>query len=475
MRTRYAPSPTGFVHIGNLRSALFEYLIARRLGGVFVLRIEDTDQERFVEGAIDTIYKTLKMVGIQHDEGPDVGGDYGPYIQSERKSGYIEYAKQLIESGSAYYCFCSKPTQNDDNEQSPSMYNRHCYELSQNEIDTNLANGKAFVIRQLIPNGKTTFVDMVYGEITVDNADLEDQVLIKSDGMPTYNFANVVDDHLMAITHVVRGSEYLPSTPKYNLLYQAFGWEIPAYVHLPLILSDKGGKLSKRRGDAFFEDFIEAGFLPQAIINFLALLGWSPQGENEIFSLKELEKIFTIEGISKSPSTLDINKLRWINGEYIKAMNSDEFYNSYGGRIAAVIKQEGLDLRPFAQKVQTRISTINEIEEVLDFVVALPEYDVELFNHKKSKSDVIIARQYLDKILPRLSEYDGSWLGSNLYGFINEAAKEFEIKSSQILWPLRCALSGKDATPGGASDLLEILGKDESLRRIKFAINKLGE
>jgi glutamyl-tRNA synthetase len=457
------------MHLGNLRTALFGYLLARKMGGAFVLRIEDTDQERFVADSLDKIYENLRIVGINHDEGPDVGGNYGPYVQSRRKSNYLEYAKQLVASGAAYYCFCAK-----ERPEGPENYDRHCYGLKPEDIDKNLANDMPYVIRQLIPEGQTTFIDEVFGEITVENTELEDQVLIKSDGMPTYNFANVVDDHLMAITHVIRGSEFLTSTPKYNLLYQALGWEIPTYVHLPLILSTDGGKLSKRQGDAFFEDFLAKGFLPEAIVNYVVLLGWSPPDNREIYSLAELEQIFSAEGISKSPSTFDLAKLRWINGEYLKVMNFDKFYRLAKGYVANAVKRQDVDKAALAKMVQSRIAALDDIPEMLDFIDVLPEYGTELFVHKKSKCNEAVARDVLTKIAPKLAEIDeASWNNQDLYKFLTDFSENAGLKNSQVLWPVRTALSGKPATPGGSSDLLAILGKAESIRRIEVALEKL--
>ncbi|MCL2573576.1 MAG: glutamate--tRNA ligase [Defluviitaleaceae bacterium] len=469
MRTRFAPSPTGYMHLGNLRSALFGYLLARKMGGTFVLRIEDTDQGRLVVDAMDKIYETLHTVGITYDEGPDVGGGYGPYVQSERKSNYIEYAKELVAKGAAYYCFCDKARL-----EGLEDYDRHCYNLAADEVEKMLDDGIPYVIRQLIPQGQTTFADEVFGEITVENEELEDQVLIKSDGMPTYNFANVVDDHLMAITHVMRGSEYLTSTPKYNLLYQALGWEIPTYVHLPLILSANGGKLSKRHGDAFFEDFLDKGFLPEAIVNYVILLGWSPPDNREIYSLKELEQIFSAEAISKSPSTFDISKLRWVNGEYLKAMDFDKFYGLAENHLIDAIKKPDADRVALAKMVQSRIATLGEISEALDFIDNLPQYSTELYIHKKSKCDETIAKDVLAKIAPELAKIDkNNWNNQYLYKFMTDFAEVNELKNSQVLWPLRTALSGKPATPGGASDLLAILGRQESITRIETALAKL--
>lgn len=470
MRTRFAPSPTGYIHLGTLRTALFGYLLARKMAGTFVLRIEDTDQVRLVPGACEKIYEALRIAGITYDEGPDVGGPFGPYVQSERKNDYFEYAKQLVDKGSAYYCFCDKEALSEMEE-----YDRRCAALSPEETSLKLENGAPYVVRQFIPKGQTTFTDRVFGEITVDNSELTDQVLIKSDGMPTYNFAHVVDDHLMGITHVVRGTEFLPSTPKYNLLYQSFGWEIPTYVHLPLILREGGGgKLSKRHGDAYFEDFLVKGFLPEAIINYIALLGWSPPDNQEIFTLAELERVFSIEGLSKSPAVFDLNKLRWVNGEYLKAMDFDKFYAMAEPFLKKAVKEPVCGFEALARLTQGRVANLGEIPEILDFVDNLPEYSTELFVHKKSKSDEALAAEVLGKIGPKLASIDEScWRGEDLYAFMTQFAQDEGLKSPQVLWPMRCALSGKPATPGGASDLLAVLGKAESLRRIGFAVNLL--
>ena len=390
VRTRFAPSPTGYMHIGNLRTALYEFLIAKSQGGSFILRIEDTDQERFVEGATDVIYKTLEMAKITHDEGPDVGGDYGPYIQSERKNDYMKYALELIEKGEAYYCFCTKERldslKTETSHEAVAKYDRHCLNLSKEEIEENLKNGVPFVIRQKIRDGKTTFHDEVYGDITVDNSELEDQILIKSDGFPTYNFANVIDDHAMNITHVVRGAEYLSSTPKYNLLYEAFGWEIPKYVHLPAVMKDKHNKLSKRNGDASFQDLVAKGYLPDAIVNYIALLGWSPSVNQEIFTMDELIKEFSIKGLSKSPAIFDIEKLTWMNGEYIKKMDFEDFYKWAEPELKAAVKRTDIDLKKVAKYVQTRIGTSKDIIAMVDFIDKLPEYSTELYVHKKMKT-----------------------------------------------------------------------------------------
>ncbi|GHU52543.1 glutamate--tRNA ligase [Clostridia bacterium] len=467
IRTRFAPSPTGYMHIGNLRTALYEYLCAKREGGQFVLRIEDTDQERYTEGAVEVIYNTLRIAGLVHDEGPDIGGPYAPYVQSERKGHYLEYAKQLVEQGTAYYCFCAKERLDElHKENETAKYDRHCLSLSAEDIARNLERGVPYVIRQLIPNGKTTFVDAVYGEITVDNDELDDQVLIKSDGLPTYNFANVIDDKLMEITHVVRGSEYLSSTPKYNLLYKSFGWEIPKYIHLPLILNEKGEKLSKRRGDASFEDLLAQGFLPDAIINYIALLGWAPPADNrEIFSLSELIGVFDVSGISKSPSKFDTQKLTWLNGEYFKKMDEDEFR-----KLAAPYIQK--DNPKLYSMVKSRISFLTEITEKLDFIDNFNLPDTALYTHKKMKTTPEIALNALEAAEAARDRFT-DFTNDKLYETLTNIAAENELKNSQILWSIRTALSGKPVTPCGASELMEVLGKDESFDRLGKAIGKL--
>ena len=475
VRTRFAPSPTGYMHIGNLRTALYEFLIAKSAGGSFILRIEDTDQERFVEGATDIIYKTLEMSGITHDEGPDVGGEYGPYIQSERKNDYIKYAKELIEKGEAYYCFCTKERldslKTNTGHEDIVHYDRHCLNLSKEEIEENLKNGVPYVIRQKIKEGKTTFHDEVYGSITVDNSEMEDQILIKSDGYPTYNFANVIDDHAMNITHVVRGAEYLSSTPKYNLLYEAFGWDIPTYVHLPAVMKDQHHKLSKRNGDASFQDLVAKGYLPKAIVNYIALLGWSPSINQEIFTMEELIENFSIEGLSKSPAIFDIVKLTWMNGEYIKAMDFDKFYELALPYIQSVIKKD-LALKKIAQMVKTRIEVFPDIPVLIDFFEAVPEYDVAMYTHKKMKTNPEISLEVLNKIIPVLEENE-DYTNDALYELLCGFAKENGYKNGQILWPIRTALSGKQMTPAGATEILEVLGKDESIIRLKAAVEKL--
>ena len=483
-RTRFAPSPTGYMHIGNLRTALYEYLIARSQGGQFILRIEDTDQERFVEGSMDVIYKTLEMTGITYDEGPGVGGDYGPYIQSERRGIYLEYAKQLVEKKAAYYCFCTKERleslKTNDGELGASFnYDRHCLSLSQEEIEKNLAEGKPYVIRQFVPReGKTTFHDVVYGDITVDNETLDDQILIKSDGLPTYNFANVVDDHLMKITHVVRGNEYLSSTPKYNILYQAFGWDIPTYVHVPSVMKDAQHKLSKRNGDASFQDLIAKGYLAEAILNYIALLGWSPGGTREFFTLKELEENFTIEGLSKSPSIFDIEKLKWMNAEYIRKASPEDFLAIAKPYIVAATGEDSvLDLNKIAALIQQRTEILTDIPEKIDFFKELPDYDTAIYCHKKMKTDKDNSRENLKKIIAYFKENEdvlkSKWVSSELYAALCELAAACEVKNSQILWPVRTALSGKEVSPGGATELAEILGYDETVRRLEIGLEKL--
>lgn len=478
IRTRFAPSPTGYMHIGNLRTALYEYLIAKSQKGKFILRIEDTDQERFVEGAIDIIYNTLKLTGLHYDEGPDIGGEYGPYIQSQRMGIYMDYAKELVEKGQAYYCFCTKErlealkTSNKEGE-AFSKYDRHCLHLSSEQVQKNLDAGMPFVIRQKMPTeGTTTFHDVVYGDITVENAELDDQILMKADGFPTYNFANVVDDHLMKITHVVRGSEYLSSTPKYSLLYEAFGWEAPVYVHLPAVMRDAHNKLSKRHGDKSFEDLVKEGFLVEAIVNYIALLGWSPSDNKEIFTLKELEKAFDINGLSKSPSIFDIKKLTWMNGEYIKAMEADTFYRTIESRLKDAVKNTALDLKKIAALLQKRLETLNDIARLVDFFDTLPEYSTELYIHKKMKTTEEIALSSLKASLPVLEQLS-DWNETTIHDTLMSLVQELGIKNGQLLWPIRTSLSGEPTSPGGAMELADILGKEESLSRIKIGIEKL--
>ncbi len=478
IRTRYAPSPTGRMHVGNLRTALYAYLIAKHEGGDFILRIEDTDQERYVEGAVDIIYRTLKDTGLVHDEGPDKDGGVGPYVQSDRqKQGiYMQYAKQLIEKGEAYYCFCDKErlaslTQTVAGKEI-NVYDKHCLHLSKEEVEANLAAGKPYVIRQNNPTeGTTTFHDDIYGDITVDNAELDDMILIKSDGYPTYNFANVVDDHLMGITHVVRGNEYLSSSPKYNRLYDAFGWEVPEYVHCPLITDENHQKLSKRSGHSSYEDLIEQGFLSEAVVNFVALLGWSPEDNEEIFSLEELVKRFDYHHLSKSPAVFDYTKLKWMNGEYLKAMDFDRFYEMAEPYLKEAVKKD-YDLKKIAAMVKTRIEIFPDIKEHVDFFDALPDYDVAMYTHKKMKTNAETSLAVLKDLLPRL-EAQEDYTNDALYAVLTAYVEEKGYKNGYVMWPVRTAVSGKQMTPGGATELMEVLGKEESLTRIKKGIEKL--
>ncbi len=479
IRTRYAPSPTGKMHVGNLRSALYEFLIAKHEGGDFMLRIEDTDQERFVEGATEIIYRTLEKTGLVHDEGPDKDGGYGPYVQSERmKTGiYLKYAKELIEKGEAYYCFCDKErlaslkTEVVEGKEI-TVYDKHCLSLSKEEIEKNLAEGKPYVIRQNIPNeGTTTFHDELYGDITVENSELDDMILIKTDGYPTYNFANVVDDHTMNITHVVRGNEYLSSSPKYQRLYDAFGWESPVYVHLPLITDENHKKLSKRSGHSSFEDLIEQGFVTEAVVNYIALLGWSPEDNREIFTLDELIKEFDYHRISKSPAVFDIVKLRWMNGEYIKAMDFDKYFEMAKPYIDEAVKSD-VDKVKLAEWVKTRIEVFPDIPALIDFVDELPDYDLEMYTHKKMKTNAQSSLEVLKDLLPLLEETD-DYSNDALYALLLKYVEEKGYKNGYVLWPVRTAVSGKQMTPAGATELMELFGKDETIKRIKAGIEKL--
>lgn len=485
IRTRYAPSPTGKMHVGNLRSALYEFLIAKHEGGDFMLRIEDTDQERFMEGATELIYRTLEKTGITYDEGPDKDGGYGPYVQSERmKTGiYMKYARELIDKGEAYYCFCDKErlatlkTEVVEGKEI-SIYDKHCLHLSKEEIEANLAAGKPFVIRQNNPTeGSTTFHDELYGDITVENSELDDMILIKSDGYPTYNFANVVDDHTMNITHVVRGNEYLSSSPKYQRLYDAFGWKSPVYVHLPLITDENHKKLAKRSGHASFEDLLEQGFLAEAVVNYIALLGWSPEDtmeekrSKELFSLEELIREFDYHRISKSPAVFDIVKLRWMNGEYIKAMDFDRFYEMAEPYLKQVLTGE-FDLKKIANMVKTRIEVFPDIRDQVDFFQELPEYDVEMYTHKKMKTDQASSLQVLRDVLPLL-EAQEDYSNDGLYQTLLKYVEEKGVKNGYVMWPIRTAVSGKQMTPAGATEIMEVLGKEESLKRIRKGIDKL--
>ena len=480
VRTRFAPSPTGFMHVGNLRTALYEYLIARSAGGEFVLRIEDTDQERKIDGAVDIIYKTLRAAGLRHDEGPDIGGDYGPYVQSERKNMYLPYAQELVQKGQAYYCFCSKERLDSlrENADEPGAgYDRHCRDLPQEEVERLLEQGASYVIRQKMPlTGSTTFEDAVYGTITVDNSELQDQILIKADGFPTYNFANVIDDHTMNITTVVRGSEYLSSTPKYNLLYEAFGWDIPTYVHLPLIMgkNDDGSisKLSKRHGATSFEDLTAAGFLPEAIINYIALLGWAPKDNQEIFSLQELEQVFDISGISKSPSVFDYDKLEWFNAEYIKAMTDEAFAQAAAPYFDKALGEQSFDRVKIASILRQRTVRLTEIPEKVAFFAALPAYGCELFVNKKSKTTLENAGAMLKAAIEAMEALPG-WDFDSIHDGLIALAQELGVKNGTLMWPVRIALSGQTVTPGGAVEIAEILGREESLRRLRLGLEKL--
>ncbi len=474
VRTRFAPSPTGFMHLGGLRTALYSYLYAKQHGGDFILRIEDTDQERFVEGAIDVIYSSLKESGLTYDEGPDVGGNYGPYVQSERKAIYMEYAKKLVELGGAYYCFCSKERlESLTDENGNRKYDKHCLHLPAEEVKARLEAGEPFVIRQNIPaEGKSSYDDLVYGTITVDYSELEDNILIKSDGMPTYNFANVVDDHLMKISHVVRGTEYLSSTPKYNLMYDAFGWERPHYIHLPTIMKDATRKLSKRYGDANFDDFVNKGYLPQAIINYVALLGWSPKENIEKMSMQQMIELFSLDGVSKSPAIFDDAKLRWLNGEYLKEMTDEEFMKVAEPFFKKSKVYGKYDLLKLSALMKPRVEILSEIPDKINFLEEFGEYDTQLFYHKKMKTDVELAKKVLPLIRDRIASVS-DFTHDAVHDSLMALAAENGLKNGQILWPARVALSGKDVTPGGAIELCCILGKEESLRRIDYSIGLL--
>ena len=478
VKTRFAPSPTGRMHVGNLRTALYAYLIAKHEGGKFMLRIEDTDQERFMEGALEIIYRTLAKTGLVHDEGPDKDGGVGPYVQSERQAQglYLKYAKKLIEQGDAYYCFCDKERleslKTEVAGKEITVYDKHCLHLSKEEIEANLAAGKPYVIRINMPTeGTTTFHDELYGDITVENNELDDMILIKSDGYPTSNFANVIDDHLMGITHVVRGNEYLSSAPKYNRLYEAFGWEIPKYIHCPLITNEDHQKLSKRCGHSSYEDLLDQGFLTEAIVNFVALLGWSPSSDNEIFSLEELVKEFDYHRISKSPAVFDMVKLRWMNGEYMKKMDDDKFYRMALPYLKEVITRD-LDFHKIAAMVKTRIEVFPDIKDHVDFFEKVPEYETSMYVHKKMKTNEETSLQVLKEVQPLL-EAQEDFSNDALFAMLSAYAKEHGYKVGYVMWPIRTALSGKQMTPAGATEILEVLGKEESLVRIQAAIDKL--
>lgn len=475
VRTRFAPSPTGFMHLGGLRTALYAYLYAKKNGGKFILRIEDTDRQRYVEGAVELIYSSLRESGLIWDEGPDIGGDYGPYIQSERKEIYAKYAKELVERGGAYYCFCDKERlESLTDENGNRKYDKHCLGLTKEEVERRLAAGEPYVIRQNVPaTGVSEYHDEIYGDIRVDNSELEDNVLIKSDGMPTYNFANVVDDHLMRITHVIRGTEYLSSTPKYNLMYDAFGWERPVYIHLPTIMKDSTRKLSKRYGDANFDDFLKKGYLKEAIINYVALLGWSPKGSNvEKMTLKEMVELFSLDGVSKSPSIFDETKLRWLNGEYIRELSEDEFYAQALPFIKQSAAHEKFDLKAVAKLMQPRIETFGEIPEKLDKLAEISEYDLSLFDNKKNKTSAALAKELLPKIRGYIANID-VFENDVLYSTLSADAAEAGVKSGAFFWIMRIAITGCAVTPGGATEMAALLGKEETLRRIDFSLSLL--
>ena len=479
VRTRFAPSPTGYMHLGNLRTALYTYLWARRNGGKFILRIEDTDQEREVPGAVDLIYKSLKIAGLSHDEGPDVGGPCGPYVQSERKDMYLPYAKQLIESGHAYYCFCTRERLEEARAEAEKKgetfkYDKHCLHLSKEEIQRRLDAGEPYVIRQNIPTtGKAGFDDVIYGHVEVDCDTLDDNILIKADGLPTYNFANVIDDHLMGITHVMRGNEYLSSAPKYNLLYEAFGWQPPVYVHLTPVMANAQRKLSKRKGDPSFEDLLNEGYLTEAIINYLVLLGWSPRGEREFYTLKELEECFDLEGLSKSPSIFDTVKLNWFNAEYIRKLDPEKYLTLATPWLNKALDPEKFDYHRLGELLQSRTEVFNQLPGMVEFLAKMPEFENDLYVNKKQKTTLDVARQALAFVKPVLESID-SWTEGEIHDRVMEAIPASGMKNGQVLWPLRIAISGQLSTPGGAFEIAYLLGKEETLKRLSDSMEKLG-
>ncbi len=479
VRTRFAPSPTGYMHLGNLRTALYTYLWARRNGGKFILRIEDTDQEREVPGAVDLIYKSLKIAGLSHDEGPDVGGPCGPYVQSERKDMYLPYAKQLIESGHAYYCFCTRERLEEARAEAEKKgetfkYDKHCLHLSKEEIQRRLDAGEPYVIRQNIPTtGKAGFDDVIYGHVEVDCDTLDDNILIKADGLPTYNFANVIDDHLMGITHVMRGNEYLSSAPKYNLLYEAFGWQPPVYVHLTPVMANAQRKLSKRKGDPSFEDLLNEGYLTEAIINYLVLLGWSPRGEREFYTLKELEECFDLEGLSKSPSIFDTVKLNWFNAEYIRKLDPEKYLALATPWLNKALDPEKFDYHRLGELLQSRTEVFNQLPGMVEFLAKMPEFENDLYVNKKQKTTLDVARQALAFVKPVLDSID-SWTEGEIHDRVMEAIPASGMKNGQVLWPLRIAISGQLSTPGGAFEIAYLLGKEETLKRLSDSMEKLG-
>ena len=478
VRTRFAPSPTGYLHLGGLRTALYTYLFARQNGGKFILRIEDTDQEREVPGAVDMIYKSMRLAGLDYDEGPDVGGDYGPYIQSQRKDLYLPYAKQLVESGHAYYCFCTKERLDQARAEAEKKgenfkYDKHCLHLSKEEVQRRLDAGEPYVIRQNIPTeGKAGFDDLIFGHVEVDCSTLDDNVLIKADGLPTYNFANVIDDHTMGITHVTRGTEYLSSAPKYNLLDQAFGWEPPKYIHLPPVMANAQRKLSKRYGDPSFEDLLDQGYLKEAIINFIALLGWSPKGEQEIFSLEELEKIFDLDGINKAPAIFDMQKLRWFNAEYMRKLPFEEYLRLAAPWFEKALAPGKFDLRRLAELMQNRTEVLKDIPDMVSFLAEMPEFDPAIYTHKKMKTNPEIALQALNAVRPMLETID-PWTEQQLHDKVMEFIPTTGLKNGQMLWPLRIAISGRESTPGGAFEIAYLLGREETLKRLDDSIARL--
>ena len=478
IRTRFAPSPTGYMHVGNLRTALFTYLLAKHDGGTFILRIEDTDQEREVAGATDLIYKTLRQVGLNYDEGPDVGGNYGPYIQSERRGMYKKYAEELVDKGGAYYCFCTKDRLDAARAEAEKAgttfkYDKHCLHLSKDEVAQKLSAGEPWVIRQNIPpEGVTGFDDVLYGHVEVECKTLDDNVLLKADGMPTYNFANVIDDHQMSITHVMRGTEYLSSAPKYNLLYQAFGWDVPLYIHVTPVMRDAQHKLSKRAGDPTFEDLRAMGYLDSAIMNYIALLGWSPSTDAEFFTLPELVEAFDIKGLSKSPSIFDIGKLTWMNGEYIKKLDPAEYLAIATPWFDKVLDPQKIEYKRLAELLQSRTEVFKDVPEMVDFLGAMPEFDTELYTHKKMKTNPEVALDALTKMRPVLDSVT-DWTETAIHDALMAAIAEAGMKNGQVLWPLRIAISGKASTPGGAIEIAYLLGKAETMARLDRSIAKL--
>ena len=479
VRTRFAPSPTGYMHLGNLRTALYTYLWARRNGGKFILRIEDTDQEREVPGAVDLIYKSLKIAGLSHDEGPDIGGPCGPYVQSERKDMYLPYAKQLIESGHAYYCFCTRERLEEARAEAEKKgetfkYDKHCLHMSKEEIQRRLDAGEPYVIRQNIPTtGKAGFDDVIYGHVEVDCDTLDDNILIKADGLPTYNFANVIDDHLMGITHVMRGNEYLSSAPKYNLLYEAFGWQPPVYVHLTPVMANAQRKLSKRKGDPSFENLLNEGYLTDAIINYLVLLGWSPRGEREFYTLKELEECFDLEGLSKSPSIFDTVKLNWFNAEYIRKLDPEKYLELATPWLNKTLDPEKFDYHRLGELLQSRTEVFNQLPGMVEFLAKMPEFENDLYVNKKQKTTLDVARQALAFVKPVLESIE-DWTEAEIHDRVMEAIPASGMKNGQVLWPLRIAISGQLSTPGGAFEIAYLLGKEETLKRLSASMEKLG-